>query len=59
MEVSRWFTEHALVQDGQTWVVRKMWGRNTEPTLTALRDAFPEAKVSFQRATPGAAGVQA
>ncbi len=27
-----------------------MWGRNTEPTLTALTQAFPEAKLSFQAA---------
>ncbi|MET8310903.1 hypothetical protein [Micromonospora sp. NPDC005173] len=50
VEVSRWFTGQAMVEDGMTWVVRKMWGRNTEPTLSALRDAFPAAGVSFQRA---------
>ncbi|MEU7994050.1 hypothetical protein AB0B83_01735 [Micromonospora sp. NPDC049060] len=59
VKVSRWFTEHALVQDGRTWVVRKVWGRNTEPTLTTLRDSFPEAKVGFQQATPGPAAGQA
>ncbi|GHJ56367.1 hypothetical protein Nm8I071_56740 [Nonomuraea sp. TT08I-71] len=50
VDVSRWFTEHAFVEDGTTWVVRKIWGRNTEPTLNALRDAFSEAGVNFQRA---------
>ncbi|RKN29953.1 PDDEXK family nuclease [Micromonospora musae] len=50
VDVSRWFTEHAFVEDGTTWIVRKIWGRNTEPTLNTLRDAFPEAGVSFQRA---------
>lgn len=50
VEVRAWFTEHAIVQDGGTWVVRRIWGRATEPTLTALRDAFPAAKVSFRAA---------
>ncbi|MEU6208054.1 hypothetical protein ABZ814_31280 [Micromonospora musae] len=59
VEVSRWFTEHAIVEDGKTWVIRKMWGRNTEPTLITLRDRFPEAKVSFQRATRESTGEQA
>ncbi|WP_433285545.1 hypothetical protein [Micromonospora sp. CA-244673] len=58
VEVSRWFTEHAVVEDGRTWVIRRIWGRNTEPTLTTLQDRFPEAKVSFQRATPESAGEQ-
>ncbi|WP_433082336.1 hypothetical protein ACQP1P_01460 [Dactylosporangium sp. CA-052675] len=49
-----WFTEHAIVQNGSTWLVRRIWGRATEPTLITLRDAFPEAKVSFQRATSSA-----
>lgn len=48
VEVRAWFTEHAIAQDGMTWVVRRIWGRATEPTLTALRDAFPAAKVSFR-----------
>lgn len=58
VEVRRWFTEHAVVEDGRTWVVRRVWGRNTEPTLTALRDAFPAAKVGFQRATTSTPSAQ-
>jgi hypothetical protein len=27
-----------------------MWGLNTEPTLTSLVEAFPDAKVGFRRA---------
>ncbi|WP_433612528.1 hypothetical protein ACQP2P_01580 [Dactylosporangium sp. CA-139114] len=51
VNVQAWFTEHAIVQNGSTWIVRRIWGRATEPTLKTLSDAFPEAKVSFQRAT--------
>ena len=54
VEVRRWFTEYALVEDGKTWLVRRMWGRTTEPTLTALRDAFPAANVAFRVAAPDA-----
>jgi hypothetical protein len=50
VDVRAWFTEHAIVQDGGTWVVRRIWGRATEPTLIALRDAFPQAGVSFRAA---------
>ena len=48
----RWFCDHALVDEvaGTTYVVTKMWGRHTEPTLAALAAAFPDAKVSFRRA---------
>ena len=48
----RWFCDQPLVDeaDGQTYVVTKMWGRHTEPTLAALVAAFPEAKVTFRRA---------
>jgi len=43
----RWFVEYAICQ-----VLRRQWGRNTEPTLTALADAFPQAKVTFRAAQP-------
>lgn len=33
-----------------TYVISKMWGRHTEPTLAALAAAFPNAGVSFRRA---------
>jgi len=51
VDVRAWFTEHAIVQDGSTWILRRIWGRSTEPTLSALRDAFPHAKVSFETAS--------
>ena len=34
-----------------TWILRRIWGRATEPTLVTLRDAFPEAKVTFRAAS--------
>lgn len=36
--------------EGETYVLFKMWGLNTEPTLKSLSEAFPEAKVTFRRA---------
>lgn len=52
VDVPRWFSDYAFVDPdaGETYVLFKMWGLNTEPTLTALRDAFPDAKVTFRRA---------
>lgn len=51
-DVRRWFCDHPLVDEehGETYVLFKMWGLNTEPTLTSLAEAFPEAKVGFRRA---------
>jgi hypothetical protein len=53
-DVGRFFTDHPLPDPstGQTYVLFKMWGRNTEPTLAALSTAFPTAKVTFRRAEP-------
>ena len=45
-----WYTDHAFSQEGRTWVLDKGWGRDTEPTLTALCERFPDAGVSFRRA---------
>lgn len=42
-----------FVNAGTTWVVRKIWGRNTEPTLNTLRDALPGAGVSPARQVTG------
>lgn len=52
VDVPRWFTDDAMVDDAanETYVLIKMWGRNTEPTLIALRDAFPNSGVTFRRA---------
>jgi hypothetical protein len=45
-----WYTDHPFSQEGRTWVLDKGWGRDTEPTLTALCERFPDAGVSFRRA---------
>ena len=52
VEVGRWFCDHPLIDEsaGETYVLFKMWGLNTEPTLASLAAAFPEAKVSFRSA---------
>lgn len=52
VDVPRWFSDHPLIDEvnDETYVIFKMWGRNTEPTLASLVEAFPEAKVSFRRA---------
>ncbi len=48
----RWFCDNPLVDEatGTTYVVSKMWGLHTEPTLESLTAAFPDAGVSFRRA---------
>jgi len=51
VDTGRLFTNHPIIEGGRTWVLTRMWGSNTEPTLTALARAFPEAKVSFRKAT--------
>jgi hypothetical protein len=49
-DLGRWFSDHPLLDqaNNQTYVVFKMWGRNTEDTLRALSTAFPESKISFR-----------
>ncbi|WP_421740309.1 hypothetical protein [Cellulomonas sp.] len=37
----RWFVEAPVYADGRTWVLSKMWGTNTEPTLRALAELAP------------------
>lgn len=37
----RWFLEAPLHEDGRTWVLSKMWGTNTVPTLDALLQLAP------------------
>jgi hypothetical protein len=47
-EPERYFTDAPFIEGGQTYVLTKMWGRGTEPALSALRDTFAAAGVSFQ-----------
>ena len=53
IDVGRYFTQHALLDESndQTYVIFKMWGRNTEAILHRLAGSFPEAKVSFRAET--------
>ena len=48
----RFFSDYPLIDESgeETYVLFKMWGRNTERTLAGLAQAFPEAKVTFRRA---------
>lgn len=43
----RWFFEEPIHDEGQTWVVSKMWGIKTEASLSALVDLVPGAGISF------------
>lgn len=54
VDPGRWYCDHPLVDaTGETYVLSKMWGLQTEPALAALADAFPDAKVTFRRAATG------
>lgn len=44
----RYYTDSPLIDNGKTYILTKMWGVQTVPTLSALRDAFISAGVSFQ-----------
>ena len=37
-----WFLENPIHDEGRTWIVTKMWGRNTEPVLERLTQLAPE-----------------
>ena len=50
-EVARWYVDAPISSEGMTLVLSKMWGLKTEKTLADLRDAFPEAKVTFEPGT--------
>ncbi len=54
-EVRRHFTDHPLIDEAneETYVIYKMWGRNTEQVLTDLAEAFPDAGVTFRPAGDG------
>lgn len=45
----RFWTEFPIHRDGHTWVISKMWGRDTEDYLRELADTFPESGVTFRR----------
>jgi len=47
-EPGRFWTDDLIHQDGRTWALSKMWGRDTEQVLEALSKAFPDSGVSFR-----------
>ncbi len=50
IDVGPWFSEYPLLDqpNDRTYVLSKMWRRNTEDTLQKLSVEFPEAKISFK-----------
>jgi hypothetical protein len=49
---SRWFMESPVHDEGRTWIVTKMWGRNTEPVLERLAKLAPERSGIGYEAVP-------
>lgn len=45
--LSRWFLDSPIIEDGRTWVLSNQWGTNTEATLASLVSLAPEAGISF------------
>jgi hypothetical protein len=48
----RWFMESPVHDEGRTWIVTKMWGRNTEPVLERLAKLAPEQSGIGYEAVP-------
>jgi hypothetical protein len=48
----RWFMESPIHDEGRTWIVTKMWGRNTEPVLERLIKLAPEQSGIGYEAVP-------
>lgn len=48
VDVRRFFCDHPIHVGRNTFVLSKMWGRDTEPTLGKLAGAFPEAGVTYR-----------
>jgi hypothetical protein len=46
--LGRWFTDAPIHEAGRTWLLSKMWGRTTEPTLQQLADLAPGGGFSFE-----------
>jgi hypothetical protein len=51
-EARRWFLDDTLSDGEKTFVLSKMWGLNTEPTLTKLAETFSDRNISFARGGP-------
>jgi hypothetical protein len=48
----RWFMESPVLDEGRTWIVTKMWGRNTEQVLERLTRLAPERSGIGYEAVP-------
>lgn len=50
IDTTRWFTDDPMhdADRGTTWLLSRMWGRDSEETLTALANEFPALGVSYQ-----------
>lgn len=48
IELGRNFTGHPFHEGGKTWVMSRMWGRQTESTLERLRALAPAGSVDFR-----------
>ncbi|MEU0792437.1 hypothetical protein ABZ342_20400 [Amycolatopsis sp. NPDC005961] len=48
----RWFIESPLREADRTWILSKMWGRNTEPALANLLELAPEGLAFGYEARP-------
>jgi hypothetical protein len=46
----RWYIDEPFYQAGRTWVLSKMWGRDTEQMLDDLRAAFPDSGITHRKA---------
>jgi hypothetical protein len=51
-DAGRWFMENPIHDEGRTWIVTKMWGRNTEPVLERLTKLAPEQSGIGYEAVP-------
>ncbi|WP_165368067.1 endonuclease NucS domain-containing protein [Phytoactinopolyspora endophytica] len=47
-EPRRWFLDEPIHEEGTTWVLTKMWGTNTVPTLDALLELAPNDGYGYQ-----------
>ncbi|MFZ7087662.1 hypothetical protein [Curtobacterium sp. RRHDQ10] len=54
LDFARYFTNAPFHEADETHVMFRMWGRNTEPTLESLSQAFSEAGVTFRAVRPDA-----
>jgi hypothetical protein len=51
-KLGRWFAESPLREADRTWLLSKMWGRNTEPTLAKLVELAPDGQPFSYEARP-------